>query len=65
MSFGTEEDKKLRCRKNSTLSWLACRADIILVSKYSVISNENYAAIFDFNGSGRLGRERNLYQGGS
>ena len=22
------------------------------------------AAIFDFNGNGRLGRERNLYQGG-
>ena len=22
MSFGTEEDKKLRCQKNSTLSWV-------------------------------------------
>ena len=31
----------------------------------SIFLTKIMAAIFDFNGSGRLVRERNLYQGGS
>ena len=44
---------------------LACRAGVILASECSAIPlRKIMAAIFDFNGSGRLGREINLYQGG-
>ena len=39
---------------------LTCRAGVILTGECSVIM----AATFNLNGSGTLGRKRNLYQGG-
>ena len=43
---------------------IACRAGVILASEISNFITNIMAAIFDFNGSGRLGRGINLYQGG-
>ena len=44
---------------------VAYRAGVILASECSVFFlREIKAAIFDFNGSGRLGRKINFYQGG-
>ena len=44
---------------------VAYRAGVILASECSVFFlREIKAAIFDFNGSGKLGRKINFYQGG-
>ena len=47
-----------------TYLFIAFRAGVILASECSISSVASMAAIFDFNGSGRLRRENNLCQGG-
>ena len=47
-----------------TYLFIAFRAGVILASECLISSVASMAAIFDFNGSGRLRRENNLCQGG-
>ena len=47
-------------------SYSTCRAGVIFSERVlSIFLTKIMATIFDFNGSGRLGREGNLYHGGS
>lgn len=43
---------------------VTCRSGLIWASECSIFSKRKMAAILDFYGSGRLGRENKLYRGG-